>query len=238
MDKRLTALLQTKFEFDVDVDSSDYDSAENNVAQMLQDQYAVNSIIERLNQPPVSAGLPTLELDESQRPQMLAWERTIIRAQGVVGDMAQVTENLRPAAPLLVADRLHAWAWDAAAPFWETGHFVSAVESAAKNLTAHIQQKSGSKHADRELVQDVFSPDGKAGRVRLWMPGDRSTDTWRSKQQGLHNMAMGVFSGIRNVAAHAVDTGWTEQEALEHLAVLSTVARWADATGVVPDSGV
>ena len=38
--------------------------------------------------------------------------------------------------------------------------------------------------------------------------------------------------GIRNVAAHT-DEEWSEHEALEHLAVLSVVARWLDQTVAV-----
>jgi hypothetical protein len=43
-------------------------------------------------------------------------------------------------------------------------------------------------------------------------------------------MAQGSFAGIRNVVAHSEMPGWSEQEALEYLAVLSTVARWTDET--------
>ena len=45
-------------------------------------------------------------------------------------------------------------------------------------------------------------------------------------------MAQGAFAGIRNVATHTNDE-WTEQEALEHLAVLSVIARWTDETELI-----
>ena len=45
-------------------------------------------------------------------------------------------------------------------------------------------------------------------------------------------MAQGTFAGIRNVATHT-DDEWTEQVALEHLAVLSVVARWTGETELV-----
>jgi len=45
-------------------------------------------------------------------------------------------------------------------------------------------------------------------------------------------VAQGAFAGIRNVATHTKDE-WTEQVALEHLAVLSVLARWADETELV-----
>jgi hypothetical protein len=48
--------------------------------------------------------------------------------------------------------------------------------------------------------------------------------TWRSRQEGLHLLAQRAFAGIRNVATNTGDE-WPEQVALEHLAVLSVVAR-------------
>jgi len=64
------------------------------------------------------------------------------------------------------------------------------------------------------------------------LPGDKSSRTRKSRQEGLHLLAQGAFAGIRNVATHTGDE-WPEQVALEHLAVLSVVARWAEETKVV-----
>jgi hypothetical protein len=83
---------------------------------------------------------------------------------------------------------------------------------------------------DRALVQHVFGPKAPLpGQVRLHLPGDVTSDTWRSRQEGLHMVAIGAFAGIRNVAAHTTEE-WSEQVALELLALLSTVARWAEDT--------
>ena len=87
--------------------------------------------------------------------------------------------------------------------------------------------------ADRELASEVFSAKPSTKNVRLWLPGRRDADTWRSRQDGLHLLAMSAFAGIRNVVAHSVAAGWSQQEALEYLAVLSVVARWVDETEVV-----
>lgn len=65
------------------------------------------------------------------------------------------------------------------------------------------------------------------------MPGNKSGEMWKSRQEGLHLVAQGAFAGIRNVATHE-HAEWSEQVALEHLAVLSVVARWTDETEVVP----
>jgi hypothetical protein len=41
-----------------------------------------------------------------------------------------------------------------------------------------------------------------------------------------------AYAGIRNVVAHSPQPGWSEQQAVEYLGVLSTVARWSDETEV------
>jgi hypothetical protein len=62
------------------------------------------------------------------------------------------------------------------------------------------------------------------------MPSNKSSDS--SRQEGLHHLAQGTFAGIRNIATHEEEE-WPEQVGLEHLAVLSVVARWTDETEVV-----
>ena len=159
--------------------------------------------------------------------------RLVRQGLGILRDRDEWSKRLAPdvpASPALLADGLHPWIWNAATAFWDAGQKSAAVEQAAKSLTAHIQQKSGSHLADRELVTDVFSSKSHKVHPRLWLPGDRATDTWRSRQDGLHHVAIGAYAGIRNAVAHTVETGWSEHEALEYLAVLSTVARWTGET--------
>jgi Protein of unknown function (Hypoth_ymh) len=152
---------------------------------------------------------------------------------GIIRDRSEWATRLVPDAPTLVADQMHATIWTAAATVWSTGEFKVGVEQAASSLSAHIKQRAGSHLTERELVQQVFSPDPpKVGQTRLHFPGDRNEKTWQSRQQGLHLIAQGAFAGIRNVAAHDT-TEWTQQVALENLAVLSIVARWAEETQVV-----
>jgi hypothetical protein len=82
-------------------------------------------------------------------------------------------------------------------------------------------------------MQDVFAPDmPRPGQIRFQFPGDRDEETWMSRQLGLQLLAQGAYAGIRNVAAHA-DTPWAEHEAIEYLAVLSVIARWAEETSLV-----
>lgn len=160
-------------------------------------------------------------------------ESTTRKALAVLEDRDEWREHLSPEGPALAANGLHQWIWGAAAQFWDAGQYEAAVEYGAKSLNAHIQQKSRMTISDRELASEVFSPRLRSTNVRLWLPGERETETWRSRQDGLHLLAMGAFAGIRNVVAHSVMAGWSQQEALEYLAVLSVVARWVEETEVV-----
>jgi Protein of unknown function (Hypoth_ymh) len=155
------------------------------------------------------------------------------QALGILRDQDEWKANLAPDAPSLIADQFHPNIWNAASAIWDTGKYRVAVQQAAVSLSVHVAAKAGSSLTDRALVTQVFSKDPpRQGQVRLHMPGDKASDTWRSRQEGLHLLAQGAFAGIRNVATHT-DDEWTEQVALEHLAVLSVVARWADETELV-----
>jgi hypothetical protein len=152
---------------------------------------------------------------------------------GIVRDQEAWAVNLAPDAPSVIADQFHPHVWPAAAPLWDTGQYRVAVQQAAVSLSAHIAMKAGSHLTERELVAQVFTTNEPTGnQVRLHFPGDKASKTWKSRQEGLHLVAQGAFAGIRNIATHTGDE-WTEQEALEHLAVLSVVARWADETQFV-----
>lgn len=158
------------------------------------------------------------------------------QALGILRDQDEWKANLAPDAPSLIADQFHPNVWKAASAIWDTGQYRVAVQQAAVSLSAHIAAKAGSPLTERALAAQVFSTKEPAqGQVRLHIPGDKTTDNWKSRQEGLHLLAQGAFAGIRNVATHT-DDEWTEQVALEHLAVLSVVARWTDETELVTAS--
>jgi hypothetical protein len=156
------------------------------------------------------------------------------RALAVVRDRDEWKVNLAPDSPSLTADEFHPTVWKAAAEVWSTGEYKMAAQAACISLSAHIKDKAGSPPLnDGQLVAQVFSTDEpKPGQSRLHFPGNHADDNWKSRQRGLQHLAQGAFAGIRNIAAHDNET-WTEHEALEHLAVLSVVARWADETDFV-----
>jgi Protein of unknown function (Hypoth_ymh) len=159
--------------------------------------------------------------------------RAVQQGLGILCDRNEWAVKLAPDAPSLIADQFHSRIWAAAAALWDTGQYRVAVAQATVVLSAHIAKKADSQLTERELVTQVFSPSKpNPNQVRLHLPGEKSSKTWKSRQEGLHLLAQGVFAGIRNVAAHT-DDEWSQQVALEHLAVLSVVARWADETEIV-----
>lgn len=155
---------------------------------------------------------------------------------GILDDREVLTAKLAPDSPSLIADTLHPRIWQAAAQVWDIQQYRLAVGQACGALTAHIANRADSPLADRKLVEQVFAmSDPTRGQVRLHLPGDKRSEDWKNRQQGLHLVAQGAFAGIRNVAAHSSEE-WQEQTALELLTVLSVVARWTDqAHRVEPD---
>lgn len=211
-----------------------------------QNHYSTNSVIDKLNSD-INAEIPTVkEIVKRLAPELAEDVTTpqhmfgtsksrhaVEQSLGVLRDQDEWKANLAPDAPSLVADRFHPNVWKAASAIWETGQYRVAVQQAAVSLSAHIASKAGLSLTERELVQLVFAPgDPGKGQTRLHFSDDKGSKTWKSRQEGLHLLAQGAFAGIRNVATHTEDE-WTEQVALEHLAVLSVIARWSDEAEVV-----
>jgi hypothetical protein len=171
------------------------------------------------------------------------WERYVkpvaLRAIGSHTLGAEARRRMRPDSPDLVADQFHPWVWDAAAPLWEAGTTQEAVHAAARSVNAHLQHKLGRRdRSESALCREAFSPDEpKSGRPRLRFPGDRTSDTWRSRQQGGMDFGAGCFEGIRNPAAHEDGLSLPEQVALEQLAAFSVLARWIDECTVERGAG-
>ena len=208
-------------------------------AQYRRNHYEYNDALRALNhqaerlQPTVERVLRALDPALAEELVPLGYDTSNIagrvrQALGVLEDRDEWKSRLAPDAPSVAADQMHPLVWAAASPVWETGQYQLAVQQAAVALSAHIKKRAQSHLSDRELVQHVFAPDPpRGGQARLHLPGERADRSWPSRQQGLHLVAQGAFAGIRNVVTHE-PVEWDEQEALEHLAVLSVVARWTD----------
>jgi hypothetical protein len=151
-----------------------------------------------------------------------------LQAIGVHELGAEARERMRPESPDLVADQLHPWVWEAAAPLWKAGSTQEAVHAAARSVNARLQQKLDRRSiSDTALCREAFTlKDPEQGHPRLRFPGDPTSDTWRSRQQGAMEFGAGCFGGIRNPAAHEDKLCLNEQTALEQLAAFSVLARW------------
>ncbi|MGO9140324.1 MAG: TIGR02391 family protein [Streptosporangiaceae bacterium] len=128
---------------------------------------------------------------------------------------------------VLQLDRMDWVVSSAAIPMWEAEKYRQAVSDAATRLNAFTQNRLG-RHdiSDSALMAEAFSlSDPQEGKPRLRCPGDQSSVTGRSMQQGALQMSQGCFQAIRNPAVH-LDGGWNPITAAEYLAVLSVVARW------------
>jgi hypothetical protein len=230
MQEKLTEYLDLADRYDADLRDSDYPRAVSSEAQRLNAEATtllptIERILTALDAMPETDLRPPSYRGSNETPR---WVR---QALGILRDRDEWATRLAPQAPTLAAAGFHPLIWEAAAPLWDAGP-AAAVESAARWLTAEIQQKAQSTLLDRKLVADVFSSTPSNGRTRLWFPGDREAATWTSKQDGLHYLSIGAYAGIRNVAAHSHQPGWSEQQALEYLAVFSAIARWTDETEV------
>jgi uncharacterized protein (TIGR02391 family) len=113
---------------------------------------------------------------------------------------------------------------------WEANSYSMAVLHAAQSINVRLQQKIGrTDTSDANLCGEAFSIDGpKVGRSRLRFDGDRTSETWRSLQEGAGFFGRGCFRAMRNPVAHNHQYPITQQEALEQLSALSLLARWID----------
>ncbi|WP_328522429.1 TIGR02391 family protein [Kribbella sp. NBC_00359] len=234
MQGKLTEYLRLADAYDAALHEAAYESVSSE-AQALNDEATtllptVERILTALDAMPDADLRPPSYRGSNETP------RWVKQGLGILRDRDEWATRLAPEPPTLAGDRFHPLIWEAAAQLWATSHLVAAVESAAKWLTFEIQQKAQSNLVDRELVTDVFPSKPNNGRTRLWLPGDRETKMWRSRQDGLYNLSIGAYAGIRNVAAHSPAPNWSEQQALEYLAVLSVVARWTEETEVLNPS--
>jgi hypothetical protein len=192
--------------------------------EVARQQPTVRRIVEELD--------PALADFDALSP-MGGWSRAacnVTAALGMLADLDDVRTYLRRRGPAVDSEAFHPRIWQAAAACWDAGQHPAAVVRAAESLTHYLQRRGGLLLVGRELAAEVFSAEDVAGRTRLWLPGDRAGAAWRSRQDGLRLMAEAALAGIEHVAAAGEKPGCSRQEALEYLAVLSTVARWTDET--------
>ena len=134
--------------------------------------------------------------------------------------------------PVIAADHLHPWVWDAARPHWESGNYRAAIHAAATNVNSRLRKKLDRRDvSEGRLVREAFSVDGpEIGRPRLRLAAEDDQEHFKSVQVGAMQVGCGLFSAVRNPVAHLAeeDHDVEEQEALESLAAFSLFARWID----------
>ena len=157
-----------------------------------------------------------------------------IRAKESLERAEEVRVNLGDDAPEISAADLHPWVWSGARSLWQSGHFRSAVEDAAKKVNAETQNKVGRRDlSETKLFQEAFTEKGaEPGRARLRRMKPDASDTYRSVQRGAMALAEGIYAGIRNPFNHDDPKDIDEQVGLEYLAALSVLARWVDESSV------
>lgn len=149
----------------------------------------------------------------------------------------ELAERLGDGAPEMDASNLHPWVWDSAAALWRTEHFALAVGQAAMRVNAETQAKAGRRDlSETDLFNQVFSTkEPKTNEPRLRLMANDGSKIYESVHRGARALAEGLYAGIRNPIAHEVGTVSPEQNALEHLAGFSILARWVDAATVETD---
>ena len=181
------------------------------------------------------------EVDESLRP-VWPWRDAYAATQELCGVLEHWEERrqiLGPTGPILAATRLHEWVWDAAKSRWDDGYYDDAVHAAAESVNQKTQVKLNRRDlSGTELYQQAFSPVDalpEQPRLRLQFVELEDKDTWKSAHLGAMKLGEACFQGFRNLVAHK-KAALNEQEALEQLGALSTLARWVDSSEVLAAS--
>ncbi|MFP8959030.1 TIGR02391 family protein [Streptomyces nanhaiensis] len=214
--------------FEVDLATSD----EGRQLPAWPQQLVVQEAVARQIANAYSPGLGDVERDDMENDATY-WHRVrtaAAQALGMASSAEEIAAFLRPTSPAIAADCLHPWAWEPAAPLWAAEARQDAVLAAARTVNRRLQQKLG-RHdiGETDLCMQAFDlKAAQPGKPRLRFPGNRTTATWRARQDGAKYFTAGAFLAIRNVAAHEEAVDWSRQDALEHLAALSIVARWIE----------
>ena len=172
------------------------------------------------------------------------WElamRATQRVAGILHDIEVRSEIFGPRGPLLAANGLHPWVWNAAVDRWDSSHWTDAVNVAARAVEELTQQKLDQPNmAGADLYGKAFSisqPEPGKPRLRFTDMEEEAGDgekskAWISAHEGAGAFGRGCAQGIRNMHAHGT-AELSEQLAIEYLASLSVLARWVDTARVV-----
>jgi uncharacterized protein (TIGR02391 family) len=131
--------------------------------------------------------------------------------------------------PVMPLGLLHSVVEAASYHHWSAGKYRSAVGDAAAAVNVFAQKRLG-RHdiSDKSLMTEAFTDKPpEPGKPRLRCPGDPTSPTVRSMQEGALHFAMGCYLAFRNPAAHGT-RDWNPVTAFQQLAAFSIVAGWID----------
>ena len=175
------------------------------------------------------------------------WAGALKATERLIGILEGQDERqaiLGSSGPVLAAEGLHPWIWDAAVDLWDDGHYKEAVSKASAAVEYQTQMKlDRADLSGSDLFTQAFRTDApRSNEPRLRFThleeetgGGQRSQTWNSAHEGAMQFGRGCWQGIRNLTAHG-PTEPTEQKALEFLAALSVLARWVDTAEVVAAS--
>ena len=108
-----------------------------------------------------------------------------------------------------------------------------AVFEAVKGLAERIRQMAGLTEDGSRLIDQALATGGAAPILAI---NNLQTETERSEQNGLANLAKGVFGMFRNVTAHVPRITWpiNEADALDIFTTLSLIHRRLDSAQINP----
>lgn len=159
----------------------------------------------------------------------LASEQIVKLTEGV-----EIQTRLRSDVGSIIGETLHEWVWTAeTARKWHKNEYVDAVTEAAKSVNERVQAKTGRDDiGETKLFQELYSdkPAG-AGKPRLRF-GETNQVIERDRRFGAMQFSAGWFTAIRNVLSHSSGFQLEKYRALEYLAALSILARWAEEADV------
>ncbi|MDR1237007.1 MAG: TIGR02391 family protein [Propionibacteriaceae bacterium] len=154
----------------------------------------------------------------------------VIYTLSLIDQQPTIAEQTKLVVSKLDPTGLHPSVWNSAAPLWEASR-QDAVNAAARAVNSQLQTKLGiTELSEVDLTNQAFSGDPPAAqRPRLRFAGHQpSSDSFKSRMNGARGLGQACFQGVRNIGNHEHDVRWSEQEALEYLALFSVLARWID----------
>jgi hypothetical protein len=155
------------------------------------------------------------------------------RAWTLLARQDEMAENLGEADASMTAAHFHPWVWEPARSLWRGGHYRGALQTAATALDNQLQALSQRSDVQgTPLVQQLLSEKApEPGKPRLNLPSIGNDENDKNLRGGMRGLGETCFSLVRNLTTHNLDE-FTEQEALEQMAVLSLFARRVEEYGV------